>query len=102
VVGTLLAGHLLRRHGRASAILLPYAEVIFPGTLALLVGLGLPLKIGFNLAVPGALEFSLALLAALLAITAALRGWPWPVRLILHALWVGGVVGALVVAQTGG
>jgi hypothetical protein len=27
-----------------------------------------------------------------LALTAALRGWPWPVRLLLHAGWVLGAV----------
>jgi hypothetical protein len=91
------AGPLLRRHGVCSAVLLPYLERAIPTMV--LIGL----VVGFVLAEPFMREFllryhidtrsqriwvlpMLPLLVA--ALTSTLRGWPWPVRLVLHAGWL--------------
>jgi hypothetical protein len=88
LVGTMqlmAAGPLLRQHGARPFVLVPYLEVAFPATallcLAYTTALELqyaPLKI-WNLS-----QFGLLVLA----LTGTLRGWPWPLRLVLHAGWL--------------
>jgi hypothetical protein len=91
------AGPLLRRRGAHPAVLLPYLERAIPATLLIFM---LP---AFAFAATPAVQYSklppallrsaliwslpaLGLLA--LALTGALRGWPWPLRLLLHAGWL--------------
>jgi uncharacterized membrane protein YoaK (UPF0700 family) len=71
-------------------VLLPYFERALPATILIAFVLGFaaaevllrryvnvrPLLIWFML------------LLGLLALAGALRGWPWPMRLVLHAAWL--------------
>jgi hypothetical protein len=80
------AGPQLRRHGPRLAVLLPYFEVSFPATVLFVFAFtalaahyfNSPLQI-WHLPMFGLL---------VLALTATLRGWPWPLRLLLHAGWL--------------
>jgi hypothetical protein len=82
----MIAGPLLRRHGPRPAVLLPYVELAFPATVLFVFALSAPLEHYFNLPLR---IWHLALFILLgLALTGALRGWPWPLRLLLHAGWL--------------
>jgi hypothetical protein len=81
------AGPLLRRQRPRRAVFLPYFEVALTATVV--IGLALealytqrygtrPLRIWY---IP---LFGLSVLA----LTGTLRGWPWPLRLLLHAGWL--------------
>jgi hypothetical protein len=80
------AGPLLRRLGPFRAVLVPYIERAFPaGILCNFLWqasveryFGLPWRI-WHLGLFGLL---------VLALTGVLRGWPWLVRLLLHAGWL--------------
>jgi hypothetical protein len=104
-VQVMVAGPLVRRHGASPAVLLPYLERAVPVCVLLVMvwclvllsfifaepflrhGLDVrPLRLWF-LAVAG---------MAGLASTSTLRGWPWPLRLLLHAAWPGVLVSFLV------
>jgi hypothetical protein len=93
IVGTMAAGPLVRRHGRAGAVVLPYLEIVIPCTyLVLLVwrlllgpwGPAINIVGGWQLIV----IIFLVLAIMVLAIVAALRRWPWFVRLLLQAGWL--------------
>jgi predicted Ser/Thr protein kinase len=86
------AGPLLRQHGPRPTVLLPYFERALPTItlIAMLAGYAVaefllrrmvnvaPLRIGY-----------LPMLGLLvLAVVSTLRGWPWPVRLVLHGSWL--------------
>ncbi len=82
----MVAGPLLRRRGPSPAVLLPYLEVSVPATLLFLFAFSSPLEHYFNLPLR---IWHLPLFVLLgLALTGTLRGWPWPLRLPLHAGWV--------------
>jgi hypothetical protein len=86
-IQVLAAGPLLRGQTQWRAVFLPYLEVALTATV--LIGLALealytqrygnrPLQIWY---LP---LFGLPVLA----LTGTLRGWPWPLRLLLHAGWL--------------
>jgi predicted Ser/Thr protein kinase len=88
----MVAGPLLRQHGARPVVLLPYFERAFPTTTLIVLSAGflvaetLLRRVG-NL---GPLRvWYLALLGLLaLAVTSTSRGWPWPLRLLLHVSWL--------------
>jgi tRNA A-37 threonylcarbamoyl transferase component Bud32 len=97
------AGPLLRRHGASSRVLLPYFERAFPALLLLTMPIGLVATLVFlPFYLPSAdfrplLIWYLSLFGLLaLALTSTLRGWVWPLRLVLHLGWLLGL-GLLVV-----
>jgi hypothetical protein len=82
-----LSGSRRTKHGKSRAVFLLYLEVALTATV--LIGLALealftqrygsrPLQIWY---LP---LFGLSVLA----LTGTLRGWPWPLRLLLHAGWL--------------
>jgi predicted Ser/Thr protein kinase len=82
----LAAGPLLRRPGPRRAVLLPYLEVSFPATVLFVLAFSASVEYYFNFPLR---LWHLALFVLLgLALTGALRGWPWPLRLLLHAGWL--------------
>jgi hypothetical protein len=87
IAGTMVAGPLLRRHRRIAAVALPYLEVAVPGTVLIFLAFGLL----FGLYVDKlTVQVWHAVLALFLVLTvgAALRGWPWFVRLLVQAGWL--------------
>jgi hypothetical protein len=92
------AGSLLRQRGACLAILLPYLERAVPPMILLSTAagfaatetiLGESLRQRFNIDLRSLRLWYLPVLAlVMLALTSALRGWPWPVRLVLHAGWL--------------
>src|SRR5262249_10349150 len=86
------AGPLLREHGPRPVVLLPYLERAFPTTALIALSAGFivaetllrrlvnvaPLRIWY---LP-----TLGLMA--LAVLSTWRGWPWPLRLLLHVSWL--------------
>jgi hypothetical protein len=95
-IQVMVAGPLLHQRGPRLSVLLPYLERAFPATA--LIGLTCGWVGGFaaweiflrhNLDVRKPLLWTLPLIGTLaLALTGALRGWAWPVRLLLHAVWL--------------
>jgi hypothetical protein len=87
IAATMAGGPLVRRHGRTSAVILPYLEIVLP--TGYLVGLtfGAPFSVFLNRFSPQAWHPVLALFLVL-AIVAALRNWPWYVRLLFQAGWL--------------
>jgi tRNA A-37 threonylcarbamoyl transferase component Bud32 len=89
------AGPLLRRHGHRPAVLLPYYERVIPATFLVTLSLGL---VGVLLLLghlirngPFLVLWQMPVFALLaLAVLSTWRGWPWPLRLALHASWVAG------------
>jgi hypothetical protein len=81
------AGPLLRRQGSRWAVLLPYFEAAVPVTVPVGGGFGAFLIVRY---VHKPLEIWHAALFGLLllALTSTVRGWPWPLRLVLHAGWL--------------
>jgi eukaryotic-like serine/threonine-protein kinase len=85
------AGPLVRQRGVRVSLLWPYLERAFPATAMIVLALQL---------VAVATLFSAALVAPLLlwyvplfvtlplALIGAMRGWRWPVRLLLHTAWL--------------
>ena len=87
IIETLAAGMLLRRHGRLSAAIGPYIELVIPIALAIVFSS----SVLFRLATGGLNERAWHLFMVpvlLLAITGVLRRWPWRLRTLLHAAWV--------------
>ena len=87
VLETLAAGMLLRRHGKVSSMIGPYAELILPANLAVVFACSAL----FRLATVGLGErFWHPIIVPLLVLAAisALARWPWYVRVLLHAAWV--------------
>jgi hypothetical protein len=80
------AGPLIRRHGPRLAVLLPYFEVTFPATVLITFAFSAWVNLYFN--DPPRIWHLLMFGLLVLALTATLRGWPWPVRLLLHAGWL--------------
>jgi tRNA A-37 threonylcarbamoyl transferase component Bud32 len=97
-VEALAAGSLWRRYQRLGPMLAAYAERIIPLALTLLFGgetimflfalpaLGIADWLGTFLRVCWPMGIVLALMVV--AQVAAWRGWPWPLRLVLHAGWI--------------
>jgi hypothetical protein len=92
------AGPLLRRPGPGPAVLLPYLERAIPATVLIAMVFGFAIT---PLLRPHILHIPISVLSVLisylpmfgllvLALTATRRGWPWPLRLVLHAGWVFG------------
>jgi predicted Ser/Thr protein kinase len=86
------AGPLLRQHGARPVVLLPYFERAFPTTLLIALSAGFvvaELLLRHLVNIRPLLIWYLLLLGLLaLAVLATLRGWPWPVRLLLHVAWL--------------
>jgi hypothetical protein len=79
------AGPLLRQHGLCRAVLWPYFEAAFPASVLFSLAFAIPLQLRF---LPLRI-WHLSLLGMLvLALASTVRGWPWPVRLLLHAGWL--------------
>jgi hypothetical protein len=93
------AGPLLRRPGPGPPVLVPYLERALPSTVLIALGCGFavtpllrPQLIRVPINVLSVLISYLPLFGLLvLALTATRRGWPWPLRLVLHAGWLLGV-----------
>jgi hypothetical protein len=81
------AGPLLRREGARRAVIVPYLEVALPamGLLTLVFWTAVDLQHA-----PLNIWYLLQFGQLGLALTGALRGWPWPLRLLLHAGWLFG------------
>jgi tRNA A-37 threonylcarbamoyl transferase component Bud32 len=94
----LVAGYLLRRYQRPWLVTLAYAERIVPLTLSLLYSVVLIWGTFVFRAMITAgwlgkfqhLAWRLEVLVVVLIVAqvAAWRGWPWPLRLLLHASWM--------------
>jgi len=89
------AGPLLRRHGAHPAVLLPYLERAIPATILLVMAFDFAsaaiLLRPHHINVLSMLISYLPMFGlVVLALTATLRLWPWPVRLLLHAGWIFG------------
>jgi hypothetical protein len=92
IVGVLLctaqvmaAGPLLRQ-GPFRAVLVPYLERSFPATFLFNFLWQAPVERYFNM--PWRIWHLTLFGLLVLALTGVLRGWPWPVRLLLHAGWL--------------
>jgi predicted Ser/Thr protein kinase len=80
------AGPLLRRQGPRHAVLLPYLEAAIPATVLFTLAYMVPVGRYFNVPLQ---IWHLPLFGLLvLALTSTLRGWPWPLRLLLHGGWL--------------
>jgi hypothetical protein len=83
------AGYLLRRHKRVLPILLPYLELYLGGGMLLLLVVFYPLVFWMHLGLrPDQLPILALLPPALFALVAVLREWPWPLRLLVYAIWL--------------
>jgi hypothetical protein len=96
LIGTaqvMIAGPLLRQGRARHAVLGRYLEAAFPATALLCEGFRIPVEINyFSIQI-----WHLSLFGLLLAaVTGTLRGWPWPLRLLVHAGWL---FSALMVAR---
>jgi hypothetical protein len=92
-IQTMVAGPLLRRRGPRPAVLFPYLERICPFMLGGAVTAGaFGAEAVLKISIFRPLLFRYLLLYGLLtlALTGTLRGWPWPLRLLLHAGWLFG------------
>jgi predicted Ser/Thr protein kinase len=97
-VEALAAGHLWRRYQRPWPVAAAYAERIIPLALSLVLAVTVALMAFWSRGVITADWFGKtqrllwpreAVLAALVAAQVATwRGWPWPLRLSLHAAWL--------------
>jgi tRNA A-37 threonylcarbamoyl transferase component Bud32 len=83
----MIAGPLLRQGIAPHAVLGRYLEAAFPATVLLCEVFTIPIEIKY---LSFQLEIWHPLLVGLLlaALMGALRGWPWPFRLLLHASWL--------------
>jgi tRNA A-37 threonylcarbamoyl transferase component Bud32 len=82
------AGPLLRRRGASPQVLLPYFERAIPSLFLITMPVSLIAALTL-LRDPPQLIWYLPLLVLLaLALTSTLRGWSWPLRLLLHAGWL--------------
>jgi hypothetical protein len=86
------AGPLVRRQGPRFAVLLPYVEVSVPATVLFVLAFSSTVEHYFNIRLQ---LWHLALFVLLGLVLIGTRcGWPWPLRLLLHAgwLWSAGMV----------
>jgi hypothetical protein len=103
IAQVMAAGPLLRRQGARLGILPPYVERAIPATFLIILALQLAavwavLGPYLNIDVRPMVIWYLPVLGMLgLTLTGTLRGWSWPVRLLLHAGWL--VSMGLLVAQ---
>ena len=87
IVETMTAGMLVRRHGRVRAAIVPYIEVTVPVILTMICANSVFVRVLTS--GPTTYTWRLFLLPLpLLAILGVVKGWPWPVRLLLHAGWI--------------
>jgi hypothetical protein len=88
VIQLMVAGPLLRRRREASSrVVLPYFEVAFPVTA--LISMALWTLLAWSYLKRPLQLWHLALFGLLaLGLTSTVRGWPWPVRLLIHVGWV--------------
>jgi predicted Ser/Thr protein kinase len=89
------AGPLLREHGARPVVLLPYFERAFPTITLIAWSAGFVvadtlLRRMVNLASLRIWYLTLLGLMAL-AVLSTWRGWPWPLRLLLHGAWLFGL-----------
>jgi predicted Ser/Thr protein kinase len=105
MVQVLAAGPLLRRHGARPVVLLPYFERALPATFLTALGLGfaiaLTVAVRYLDAWPALVWFLPVLGLLALAVRGTVRGWPWPLRLVLHAGWLLAVVMVTVFIRMG-
>jgi predicted Ser/Thr protein kinase len=91
----LAAGPLLREHGVRPVVLLPYFERAFPSTtlIALLAGVVVAETLLRHMVNFASLRIWYLILLGLmaLAVLGTWRGWPWPLRLLLHVSWLFGL-----------
>jgi hypothetical protein len=98
-VEALVAGHLWRRYQRAWAVTLAYTERMVPLAFTLIFCAGFVREVVESHPTAAGNWFGtyqrlfwrgeVALVAMLAAQIAAWRCWSWPLRLSLHAAWVG-------------
>jgi serine/threonine-protein kinase len=105
-VEALAAGSLWRRYQRPGPVVVAYAERIIPLVLTLIFGsftvfvpITLPVWgyedwLGAFLRAWWPMGIALAVLVG--AQVAAWRGWPWPLRLLLHSGWIALLIWALI------
>jgi hypothetical protein len=94
-IQVMTAGRLLRRRGVHPAMLLPYQQRTVPVTFLVdlsgaLIGTHTVLRYSIDLR-PTLIGYPPTFGLLALALTGALRGWPWPVRLGLHAGRLAGI-----------
>jgi eukaryotic-like serine/threonine-protein kinase len=86
------AGPLVRRRGLSPTIFLPYLERTIPTLMLVTLPISLALAATFLRHIvdirPKLLWYLPMLALQAVAVTSTLRGWPWPVRLLLHAAWI--------------
>jgi hypothetical protein len=80
------AGPLLRQQGPRLAVLLPYAEVSVPATMLFIKAFSALVDFHYNMRLR--LSYSAVFVLLGLALTGTWRGWPWPLRVLLHAGWL--------------
>jgi eukaryotic-like serine/threonine-protein kinase len=88
----MVAGPLLRQHGARPVVLLPYFERAFPTTILIALSAGFViaeflLRHLVNIA-PLRIAYLPMLAVLALAVLSTWRGWPWPLRLVLHTSWL--------------
>jgi serine/threonine protein kinase len=98
-VEALVAGHLWRRYQRTWAVTLAYAERMVPLALTLVFCAGFLRALIDSHSTADGDWFAtyqriywrgeVAIVAMVAAQVAAWRGWAWPLRLFLHAAWIG-------------
>jgi serine/threonine-protein kinase len=97
-VEAVAAGRLWRRYQRPGPVAAAYTERIIPLAMSLILGVQLVLA-PFGLRAVGTEDWlgvflssywplAVAVVAMIVAQVAAWRGWPWPLRLLLHAAWI--------------
>lgn len=85
-VQVMAAGPLLRRRGARPAIRLPYLEVTVPATVLITLVFAAVLE-----SLSGGVRtdwYPPIFVLVSLVLAGTLRGWPWPLRLLLHAGWL--------------
>jgi hypothetical protein len=95
----LLAGYLWRRYQRIWPVTVVYAERVIPLAFVLVLGM-VVIWAAFELSAMGAQDWfgklqtvfwpaEVLIVPMIVALVAAWRGWWWPIRLLLHAAWIG-------------
>jgi predicted Ser/Thr protein kinase len=91
IAGTMAGGPVVRRHGRSLVVILLCLEISLPCTLLVELAFAVPFTLLLNRLTLQVRHAVLALFLVL-AFLAALRRWPWYVRLLMQAGWVFAVV----------
>jgi hypothetical protein len=88
----LAAGPLLREHGVRPAVLLPYFERAFPTITLIALSAGFVVAESLLRRMVNVASLRIGYLPMLglmaLAVLGTWRGWPWPLRLLLHVSWL--------------